>query len=233
MNGITDGIFLTITCKGHILQKLTNYKNNSMRLKLYLAFLICVAFSSCVTFKQFDKRAKASRETNYDASIVKKDGTVITGKSFKHKNYDSYDHNLVRVINKDNAFTMDGKKYNDSDVVAFQDSKAFHKRYNNLYLIRLVKGKMNLYYFDNTGYTKTYTYSNGPTSINSSSNRRSTFFFEKDDNKIYPIGIRDFKEAVKDNPKALAKLNSYYPKDNYAKELNIEKLVSVVKMYNQ
>jgi hypothetical protein len=80
-----------------------------MRLKLYLAFLICVAFSSCVTFKQFDKRAKASRETNYDASIVKKDGTVITGKSFKYKNYDSYDHNLVRVVNKDNAFTMDGK----------------------------------------------------------------------------------------------------------------------------
>ena len=50
-----------------------------MRLKLYLAFLICVAFSSCVTFKQFDKRAKASREINYDASIIKKDGTVITG----------------------------------------------------------------------------------------------------------------------------------------------------------
>jgi nicotinic acid mononucleotide adenylyltransferase len=204
-----------------------------MQTKLYYLLLIVITFSSCVTFKQFDKKAKTARESTYEASIIKKDGTVYTGKTLKHKDYDRYDHNLVTVINKDNALTLDAKKYNDSDVVAFQDKKAFHKRFDNLYLIRLVKGKMNLYYFDNTGYTKTYTFSNGPTSVNSSSNRRSDFFFEKENNKILPIGIAELKNAVKDNPEALKKLNSYYPKDSYARELNIEKLVSVVRTYNE
>lgn len=204
-----------------------------MQTKPYYLLLIIISFSSCVTTKQYDKRAKTARESNYDAFIIKKDGTMFTGKTLKHKNYDPYDHSLVRVINKDNALTLDAKKYNDSDVVAFQDKKAFRQRFNNLYLIRLVKGKINLYYFDNTGYTKTYTYSNGPTTINSSSNRRSTFFFEKENNKILPIGIAELKNAVKDNPEALKKLNSYYPKDSYSRELNIEKLVSVVKTYNQ
>ena len=205
-----------------------------MKSKIYLAFLICTACSSCVTFKQFDNRAKAARETNYEASIIKKDGTVITGKTLKHKNYDAYDPNLVRVINSDNAFTMDGKKYNDSDVVVFQDKKAFHKRFNNIYLIRLVKGKINLYYFDTTGYDKTYTFnSSGPTTTTSTNNRKSTFFFEKEINKFFSIGISDLKNAVKDNQQAFGKLNSYYPKATYAKELNIEKLVSVVEIYNQ
>ncbi len=205
-----------------------------MKSKFFLAFLICATYCSCVTFKQFDNRAKAARETNYEASIIKKNGTVITGETLKHKNYDPYDPNLVRVTNSDNALTIDGKKYNDSDVVVFQDKKAFHKRFNNIYLIRLVKGKINLYYFDNTGYDKTYTFhSSGPTTTTSTNNRKSTFFFEKEDNKIFPIGISDLKNAVKDNQKALTKLNSYYPKDSYAKELNIEKLVSVVETYNQ
>lgn len=204
-----------------------------MQTKHFYLLLIILSFPSCVTFKQFDKKAETARESTYDASIIKKDGTVYTGKTLKHRNYDSYDHNLVRVINKDNALTLDAKKYNDSDVVAFQDKKAFHKRFNDLYLIRLVKGKMNLYYFDNTGYTKTYTFSNGPTRMNSSGNRRSDFFFEKGDNKILPIGIAELKNAVKDNPEVLKKLNSYYPKDSYAKELNIEKLVAVVRAYNK
>jgi hypothetical protein len=204
-----------------------------MQTKLYYLLLIVVTFSSCVTFKQFDKKAKAARESTYEASIIKNDGTIFTGKTLKHKNYDSYDHNLVRVINKENALTLDSKKYNDSNVVAFQDNKAFHKRFNDLYLIRLVKGKMNLYYFDNTGYTKTYGFTNGPTRINSSSNRRSTFFFEKENDKIFPIGIAELKNAVQDNPAALKKLNSYYPKNSYSKELNIEKLVSVVRTYNE
>lgn len=159
---------------------------------------------------------------------------MITGETLKHQNYDPYDANLVRVTNSDNAFTLDGKKYNDSDVVVFQDKKAFHKRFNNIYLIRLVKGKINLYYFDKTGYDKTYSFNNGgPTTVTSTNNRKSTYFFEKENNKIFPIGISDLKNAVKDNQQALNKLNSYYPKDSYSKELNIEKLVSVIEMYNQ
>lgn len=204
-----------------------------MKPKHYFAFLVCLAYSSCVTFKQFDKRAKAAREADYEASIIKKDGEVITGKALKHKDHDPYDPNLVRVTNNNNALSIDGKTYNDSNVVGFQDKKAFHKRFDNIFLVRLVKGKMNLYYFDNTGYSKTYTFSNGPTSVNSSSNRRSTFFFDKGNNKILPIGIRELRNAVKDNPVALKKLNSYYSKDSYSKELNIEKLVSVVETYNR
>ncbi len=208
-------------------------KTTKMQPKHYCFLLICITCSSCVTFKQFDNRAKASREDFYAASIIKKDGTTITGQTLKHKNYDPYDPNLVRVTNNDNALTLDGKKYNDSNVVAFQDKKAFHKRFNNVYLIRLVKGKINLYYFDNTGYDKTYTYSGGGTSINSTNNRKSTFFFEKEKDKIFTIGISELKNAVKDNAQVLKKLNSYYPKDAYSKELNIEKLVSVIEAYNQ
>lgn len=205
-----------------------------MKSKHYVAFLVCAFFSSCVTFKQFDNRAKSARETSYETSIIRKDGKVITGETLKHKNHDPYDPNLVRVTNNDNALIIDGKKYNDSDVVVFQDKKAFHKRFGNIFLIRLVKGKINLYYFDDTGYDKTYTfYSGGPTTTTSTSNRKSTFFFEKENDKILPIGISDLKIAVKDNQQALSKLNSYYPKDSYKKELNIEKLVSVIETYNQ
>jgi hypothetical protein len=204
-----------------------------MKPKHYFAFLIFLTYSSCVTFKQFDSRAKTARETGYEASIIKSDGEIITGKTLKHKNYDPYDGNLVRVINSDNAFIIDGKKYSDNDVIAFQDKKAFHKRLKDEFLIRLVKGKINLYYFDQTGYDKTYTFSHGPTTVNSINKRRSSFYFEKEDNKILPIGIANLKNAVKDNQQAITKLNSYYPKDSYVKELNIEKLVSVIEIYNR
>lgn len=203
-----------------------------MKLQLLFSLFIFAGISSCVTFKQFDNKAKAAREADYEASIVTRDGTTITGTTLKHKNYDSYDPNLVRVINSDNALTLDGKKYNDSNVIIFQDKKAFHKRYNNLFLIRLVKGRINLYYFDQTGYTKTITFSNGPTKTSSVNNRATTFFFEKDNNEIFPIGLKELRDAVMDNPAALNKLNSYYPKDSYKKELNIEKIVSVVRAYN-
>jgi hypothetical protein len=200
----------------------------------YFLFLLCLTFSSCVTFKQFDNRAKSARETSYEASIVKKDGKIISGEVLKHKNHDPYDANLVRVINSENAFTIDGQNYHDSNVVAFQDKKAYHKRFNNIFLVRLVKGKINLYYFDNTGYDKTTTFnSGGPTTINSTSTRKSAFFFEKEKDKILPIGISELKKAVEDNQKVLNKLTSYYPKDSYSKELNIEKLVSVVEAYNE
>ena len=204
-----------------------------MKIKSFYFILMVFLFSSCVTFKQFDSKAKDARDPNYESFIMKKDGKVISGKTLKHKNYDSYDHNLVRVINKDNAFKIDGTNYNDADVIVFQDAKAFHKRFDNLYLIRLVKGKINLYYFDNTGYNKTYTFSNGPTTVNSSSNRKSTFYFEKEKDKIFKIGVSELKEAVKDNSKASHKLQGYYPKDSYKKELDIEKLVSVINVYNQ
>lgn len=205
-----------------------------MQVKIYVALLIFIAFSSCVTFKQFDDRAKASRETTYEASIIKNNGTVYTGEQLKHKNYDPYDANLVRVTYKDNALMLDSKKYNDSDVVAFQDTKAFHKRFNNIYLIRLVKGKMNLYYFDATGYDKTFSpQQNGSTNITKTNDRRSTYFFDKNGGKINPIGLAELKDTIKDNPQALKKLNASYPKDSYAKELNIEKLVSVVELYNK
>ena len=205
-----------------------------MQTKIYVALFLFTAFSSCVTFKQFDDRAKASREMTYEASIIKNNGTVYTGEQLKHKNYDPYDANLVRVTYKDNALTLDSKKYNDSDVVAFQDTKAFHKRFNNIYLIRLVKGKMNLYYFDATGYDKTFSsQQNGPTNITRKNERRSTYFFDKNGGKINPIGLTELKEAIKDKPQALKKLNASYPKDSYAKELNVEKLVSVVELYNK
>src|SRR5579863_6549102 len=176
-----------------------------MRLHPFSLLLIYILFFySCVTFKQFDSKAEASREASYEAAIIKNDGSIITGRTLKHRNYDSYDHNLVRITNRNDALTLDGKKYNDSDVVAFQDKNAFHKRFNSLYLIRLVRGKINLYYFDNTGYTKVYNFSNGPTSMQSYNNRKSTFYFEKD-GQIVTIGIAELKSAVKDNEQALRK----------------------------
>ncbi len=139
----------------------------------------------------------------------------------------------MRVINKNDAFTLDGKQYNDSDIVAFQDKHAYHKRHQDQYLNRLVKGRINLYYFDKTSYKKTYTYTSGPTKINSASTRVSYFYFDKDNGDISIIGIPELRNAVKDKPEILSKLNAYYPKDTYAKELDIEKLVAVVEGYNK
>lgn len=205
-----------------------------MRMKLFYLLLVMVTWSSCVTFKQFDNRAKANRESEYEAAIIKKDGTIITGKELKHKMTNSNDPFLFNVTNRDNAITLDNKNYNDSDVVAFQNKRAFHKRYKNAFLIRLLKGKINLYYFDNISINKTYTYQTfGPTEVTKFKDRKSTFFFEKEKDKIVEIGIVPLRQALSDNPKALEKFKSYYPKDYYSKELDIEKLVSVFELYNQ
>jgi hypothetical protein len=198
-----------------------------------LLLALFFASASCVTFKQFDDKARASREPGYEACIITKDGNVITGQTFKHRNYDPYDYNLVRVTNQSNAFTMDGKSYSDQDVVAFQDKKAFHKRFQDLFLILLAKGKINLYYFDKTGYDRTYNPSAGPGNIQRTNTRTTTYFFEKEKDKIIPIGLNELKEAVKDNPNALNKLRSYYPKESHSGELNVDKLAAVIEMYNQ
>lgn len=199
----------------------------------FLLLLTLCGTISCVTFKQFDDKAKSAREPGYSAALIKEDGTVITGSALKHRNYDPYDHNLVRVTKDPRAFRLDGKDYSDTDMVGFQDGKAFHKRFNGLYLIRLIHGKINLYYFDNTGYNKTYTFSNGPTSIQSNSARSTSYFFDKDNGGISGIGLATLREAVKDDPAALQKLQSLYPRDNVKGELNLEKLTTVVRLYNQ
>ena len=190
-------------------------------MKYSMLVLISLFLCSCVTFKQYDNKAKEAKDSNYEAYILKDDGTIISGKSLKHRDYDTYDHNLVRLTNKDNAFTLDGTKYTDKNVLVFQDKKAYHKYFSGMFLIRLVKGNINLYYFDQTGYNMGRNV------------RKSFFYFEKAVDRITPIGIKELREAVKDNAAALAKLNGYYPKDHYAKELSIEKLVSVIKIYNQ
>ncbi|MFS8082222.1 MAG: hypothetical protein ACMG51_02120 [Ginsengibacter sp.] len=205
-----------------------------MKAKYYLASLIFLGFYSCTSFKAFDDRAKAARKSTHEDLIIKENGVIITGLNLRHKNHDPNDRNLVRVTNSDDALSMNGIKYNDRDVIAFQDRKAFHKRFNNIYLIRLVKGKINLYYFDQTGYVNTYIiHPSEPSTITSTFERKSYFFFEKEDNEIYIIGISNLKNALKDDQQALDKLNSYYPKNFYSKELNIEKLVSVIEIYNQ
>jgi len=195
-----------------------------MKQTLYLLFVTSLCAASCVTFKQFDDKAKSARETSYEAAIIKEDGTVTRGNSLKHRNYDPYDHNLVRVTGSEKAFTIDGSTYSDKDVVCFQDRKAFHKRFNGAYLIRLVKGRMNLYYFDNTANYKNISYS---------ATRTTAYFFEKENGVIMPIGLASLREAVKDNPAALAKLQAAYPHDKVTGELNVEKIAGVFYTYNQ
>jgi hypothetical protein len=97
-----------------------------MRVKFYYLLLATLVWSSCVTFKQFDNRAKANRESGYEAAIIKRDSTIITGKELKHKMTNSYDPFLFNVMNRDNAISLDNKNFNDSDVVAFQNKRAFH-----------------------------------------------------------------------------------------------------------
>lgn len=48
-----------------------------------------MVISSCVTFKQFDNRARDAKEPSYPVSLIKKDGTVYSGQELKHKNFDS------------------------------------------------------------------------------------------------------------------------------------------------
>lgn len=198
-----------------------------MKFKYYLPLAVCFAWCSCVTFAQYDKKALASKEPGNEEFITYKDGRTVSGKKLKHRNYDPFDGHLVRVTNKDNAFNIDGKNYNDSLVVAFQDAKAFHKSDGGRFLIRLVSGKMNLYYFDDIRMEYTAGVSGYHTK------RTSTYFFEKEKDQIVQIGLAGLRDAVKDNRKALNRLSENYPKDNYKRELNIEKLVEVVRLYNQ
>lgn len=197
--------------------------------------LVSIIWSSCTTYKQFDNRAKASRESSFETAIIKKDGTIVTGQTLKHMITNKSEPYLFSVLNTDNAISLDNKNYNDTDVVFFQDKNAFHKQYENVFLIRLLKGKISLYYFD---IKKLYNYTTRTASgqflsSTSGSTMKSIFFLEKGKDGITEIGITELRKAVSDNPKALDKLNSYYPKSSYTRQLDIEKIVSVIELYNQ
>jgi hypothetical protein len=203
-------------------------------MKYFYTILIAFGFTSCVTFKQYDNRAKAAKEDNYTVAIIKNDGTVVKGESLKCKNIHPQEPNLAFVTEKNNAFQLDDQKYSDKDIVAFQDKRGFHKRLDGRYLMRLFKGKMNLYYFDNISSSKNTTFkSSGGIDTKTDRTRKSIFYFEKEKDVLVQIGISELKNALKDNDAALAKLNSYYPKDNYRKELDIEKLITVFNLYNK
>jgi hypothetical protein len=198
-------------------------------------FLVSIIWTSCTTYKQFDNRAKASRESSYETAIIKRDGTIVTGQTLKHKITNKSEPYLFSVLNTDNAISLDNKNYNDTDVVFFQDQNAFYKQYENVFLIRLLKGKINLYYFD---IKKLYNHHMSAASgqflgSSSQSTIKSIFFLEKGKYGITEIDITELRKAVSDNPKALDKLNSYYPKSFYTRQLDIEKIVSVIELYNQ
>lgn len=187
--------------------------------KLLYIILLTPFFPACVTFKQFDDKAKDARDAGREAFIERANGEVVAGKTLTHKNHHGYDASLVRQTNNKNAFKIDGVGYNDSDVVVFQDQHAYHKRWKDIYLIRLVKGKIDLYYFDDM--------------TPGGQGRTTNFFFQKGNEPISGVGVGVLRAAVKDNPQALKKLNGYYPKDRYMNQLNVEKLTDVVKTYDQ
>ena len=178
-------------------------------MKMIHCIIIFTALSlySCITYKQTDRQALSAKEPG-DVLIVMNDGRVIPGTDLKV---------LFNDRKPKNEIILDGKTYSVNDVIAYQTKDTYLRRTPYGYLKRLVRGNMNLYYREDV----------------ISSNNINTFFFDKPGQTATQIGIHQLRDAVKDNEAALALLNRYYPRTEYIRQLNMDKLVAIVKMYNK
>lgn len=158
---------------------------------LSLSMLILI---SCVTTKTYTDEEKRMRMGDGKSLVVMKDGTQIAG-----------DRLTFHSGKKGGNFAkIDNQEINVQDISAYQTKKAYYVRFgsddNFVWVKQLKRGKINLYYYDETFHTSSI-YGSGP----AVSNRTDThFIFQKGSGQLVELSIERIADMLKDNRKAYA-----------------------------
>ena len=200
-------------------------------LNLFVLLAFTISIPSCVSVKAYEKsyadEIKLGLDPDSKVFIKKKDGKKIEGKeiTFSHES-------IWRVKQKENWIAIDGQKINMKDISSFENQNgyfAFYKYDRFLesqpyqFVSRVRQGKLNLYYY-------TFNYSG-----QIQGKDHNVYIFQKGKGKLQDFKFSEFYDAIKDNIKAVQKLNTVFPKGKIPFNDNIKdlrKLASVVDVYN-
>lgn len=185
--------------------------------KIFHALAVMILLQSCVTFKMYDKQTKKMRLQEYEALVIKLNGEKVQGKK------------ITRIKDKKApngfAFKIDDTIIPEKEVFAYQDKKAYYRKFKDEWVKLLRKGKMNLYYYD------VYTYSNDRASRGFDDH----YVFQKGDGELKELRKHEIAVEIADNSEALHKFNAMYKRGNhYAnRSMKLNEIISVIELYNK
>lgn len=161
--------------------------------KLTNIFVLIFAFTfgSCITTKTYSTEEKKMRYPAKGTYILTTGGQTITGKRVSLPSAFTIDKSYIK---------LDGKKYNDSDLIAYQDNDAYYKRFRgsngSVWVKQLKRGAINLYDYQTTPDAR---YQGG-----TNTQYHDHFVFEKESAGILmaELSLPDIASLLKDNKKA-------------------------------
>jgi hypothetical protein len=190
-----------------------------------IAVFVLLAFA-CVTQKTYSSEEKKMRHGDNTAFVEKNDGTKLTGNKIKLP---------VNWMGKSKGMFLDGQEINAEDIVAFQDSKAYYRKFQGIWVKQLKRGKINLYYYETIENSSSYY--DGSGRVHATSKTTQHFVFQKGDGEMAEANKISISDMLKDNREAYEKFNDAFKPDRnlFPKQLqnNPGRLFEIIDIYNR
>ena len=181
---------------------------------------------ACVTSKTYTSQEKKMRYNDNKVFVEKNDGTKLTGNKLKLP---------VNWMGRSKGMFLDNNEINAEDIVAYQDSKAYHRKFGEVWVKQLKRGKINLYYYETV--VNSAPYYNGTKMVNGSSKSTQHFVFQKENGEMIESNKVQISDLLKDNAVAYQKFNEEFRPDLhlFPKQLQNKpgKLFEIIDIYNQ
>jgi hypothetical protein len=181
---------------------------------------------ACVTSKTYTSQEKQMRYNDNKVFVERKDGTKLTGNKLKLP---------VNWMGKSKGMFLDNNEINGDDIVAYQDAKAYHRKFEGIWVKQLKRGRINLYYYETV--MNSAPYYDGTKMVNGSSKTTQHFVFQKGNDAMIEANKTQISDLLKDNPTAYAKFNEEFRPDLhlFPKQLQNKpgKLFEIIDIYNQ
>lgn len=175
---------------------MTSYKRSLLVVLSASLFL----FSSCVMTKTYTVEEQKMLLENKVPFVEKNNGQIVTGTKMT----------FPSAFSKKGWIAIDGEKFQPDEIKAYQTKNAYHVKFGTdndwLWVTQLKRGKINLFYYD------VQTHSSYFDGVKWRSDNKSTqhFVFQKGDDKLYELGIKEISELLKDNQAASDKFNTQF-----------------------
>jgi hypothetical protein len=198
------------------------FKNILSFLSIAVFFVIAAASSNlnkmhCGAFNMYTYK----HDNDNRNFIVKNDGTIIYGDKIV----------WTFGIFSNRSISIDKEKYKVSEVKGYQMNGVYYGRYGYDYLERIVTGKLNVYYSEETS-RETTTWHSGTTTTR---NVEHCYFYvqRRDEDQMYSIKNQsDIKNFVGDCPKSYAMIDKSSKEIRKAIRSNSNYLNEIFEVYN-